>query len=90
MTTLPQSEFQRAARLRWPQYGIYGDGPFALVCPVTNHVRLHGHYMQAMVEVALDHSNWRCKDEHRLIELKAVPQRAPLTLRNRAAMERDR
>jgi len=45
--------------------------------------------MQAMVEVALDHSNWRCKDEHRLIELKAVPQRAPLTLRNRAAMERD-
>ena len=87
MTTL--SEFQQAARLKWPEYDIYGDGPYALVCSVTRHVRLCGFHMLAMTEIARDCSNWQCKDTHRLIELKAVPQRAPLTLRNRGALERD-
>jgi hypothetical protein len=84
-----ESEFQRAARQRWPQYEIYGDGPYALVCSVTRHARLYGFHMLALTDIARDHSNWRCKDEHKLVELKAVSQRAPLTLRNRAAMERD-
>jgi hypothetical protein len=85
-----ESDYQRAARQRWPQLNIHGDGPCAIVCPISYSVHLYPFPMMAMSQIALDHSNWRCKDEHRLVELKAVPQRAPLTLRNRAALERDR
>jgi hypothetical protein len=84
------SEYQQAARLRWPQYRIHGDGPCAVVCPISYSVHLYPFAMMAMSQIALDHSNWACKDEHKLIEIDAAPRRAPLTLRNRAAMERDR
>lgn len=83
------SEYQQAARLRWPEYAISGDGPSALVCPLSYSVFLFPFAMMAMAHIALDHSNRHCKDDHKLVELKAAPQRAPLTLRNRAAMERD-
>jgi hypothetical protein len=89
MAPEPQSDYQRAARLKWPEYVISGDGPFAIVCPVSYSVFLYTFAMAAMADIARDHSNWDCKDEHRLVELKAVPQRAPLTIRNRAALERD-
>lgn len=84
-----ESDYQRAARLKWPQFNIHGDGPCALVCPVSYSVQLYPFPMAAMAEIARDHSNWRCKDEHHLVELDAAPRRAPLTIRNRAAMERD-
>jgi hypothetical protein len=83
-----ESDYQHAARQRWPQYRIHGDGPCALVCPVSYSVFLFPFAMMAMADIARDHSNRHCKDEHKLVELKAAPQRAPLTLRNRAAMER--
>jgi hypothetical protein len=83
------SEYQQAARQKWPRYDIYGDGPFALVCPVTNHVQLYGFWMAAMSDLTKNHSNWQCRDSHTLVEIDRAPQRAPITLRNRAAMERD-
>jgi hypothetical protein len=89
MAMKSESEYQQAARQRWPQLNIHGDGPCAIVCPVSYSVFLYPFAMMAMSQIALDHSNQHCKDEHKLVELKAVPQRAPLTLRNRAALERD-
>jgi hypothetical protein len=64
------SDYRRAARHRWPNAAITGDGPFALVCSITSSVTLYSFHMLAMTEIALDHSNWRCKDSHHLIELK--------------------
>lgn len=81
------SEYQQAARQKWPQADIVGDGPFALVCPVTDSVFLYDFYMAAMAEIACDHSNWRCKDSHSMVEMKPAPPRP--TIRNRALMERD-
>jgi hypothetical protein len=69
------SEFQKAAAQRWPRYQIYGDGPFAVVCPTTNHVRLYGFRMLALTDIARDHSNWNCKDLHSLVELNPTPRR---------------
>jgi hypothetical protein len=83
------SEYQQAARQRWPQYNIHGDGPCALVCPVSYSVHLYPFPMMAMADIARDHSNWRCKDSHTLVEIDPAPRRAPLTIRNRAALERD-
>lgn len=82
------SEFQQAARQRWPQYRIHGDGPCAVVCPISYSVHLYPFAMMAMSQIALDHSNWACKDEHKLVEIDAAPRRAPITLRNRAVLER--
>ena len=66
------SEFQRAARLKWPQYRIVGDGPFAISCGITSSVHLYAWPMLAMIEIARDHSNWRCKDCHCMVELQPV------------------
>jgi hypothetical protein len=35
------SAYQQAARQKWPTADIVGDGPFALVCPVTDTVYLY-------------------------------------------------
>jgi hypothetical protein len=69
------SEYQQAARLKWPTALITGDGSYALHCADLNHVWLYTHYMLAMADVAQDHGNWSCKDSHRLIELKPAPCR---------------
>lgn len=84
-----QTEFQREAQQKWPTAKIHCDGPYALVCPISYSVTLYSHYMLAMAEVALDHSNFRCKDSHSLVELKPAPQRTRTTFRNRALMEGD-
>jgi hypothetical protein len=89
MAAESQSEYRQAARQKWPAYEIYGDGPYALVCSVTRHARLYGFWMAAMNDLTKNHSNWQCRDSHILVEIDPAPQRAPLTLRNRAAMERD-
>lgn len=84
-----ESDYQHAARQKWPQLNIYGDGPCAIVCPISYSVHLYPFAMMAMSQIALDHSNWACKDEHIMVEIDAPPKRAPMTLRNRAALERD-
>jgi hypothetical protein len=85
-----QTEFQREAQQKWPTAKIHGDGQYALVCPGSYSVTLYTFWMGAMADLARDHGNWRCKDQHRLVEIDAAPRRAPLTIRNRAALERDR
>lgn len=67
------SAYQHAAKLKWPGYSIVGDGQFAVACPITNRAELFDSYMVAMTRIALDHSNWRCKDDHQLEELKPAP-----------------
>ena len=83
-----ESEFKQAARQKWPTATIVGDGPFALVCPVTDCVHLYGFWMGAMDALTRNHSNWQCRDDHKLVELKPAPPRRP-GIRNRALMERD-
>jgi hypothetical protein len=80
------SEYQRAARQKWPTADIISDGPYALLCSVTDTVYLYSFAMAAMAEIARDHSNWHCKDSHRMVELTPAPRP---TIRNRALMERD-
>ncbi|MBZ5534000.1 MAG: hypothetical protein LAO20_21425 [Acidobacteriia bacterium] len=89
MPAQPQSAYQQAARLKWPTAHISGDGPYALACPVTDCVHLYSFWMAAMNDLTRNHSNWQCRDDHKLVELKPAPQPAPITLRNRALMERD-
>lgn len=84
-----ESDYQQAARQKWPHYIVSGDGPCAIVCPISYSVHLYPFAMMAMSQIALDHSNWACKDEHKLVEIDAAPRRAPITLRNRGALERD-
>jgi len=81
------SEFQQAARQKWPTANIVGDGPYALFCPFTDTVYLYSFAMAAMADIARDHGNWSCKDSHRMVELTPVPPRP--AIRNRALMERD-
>jgi hypothetical protein len=83
-----ESDYQHAARQLWPQLNIHGDGPWALVCPVSYSVTLYTFWMAAMNDLTRNHSNWQCRDQHRIVELTPPPRRAPLTIRNRAAMER--
>jgi hypothetical protein len=84
------SEYQRAARQKWPTSRIFGDGKYALVCPVSYSVHLYAYYMLALTEIARDHSNWQCKDSHTLVELKPVPPpRSETITRYPADCERD-
>ena len=78
-----ESEFQIAARQKWPTAIITGDGPYALWCEALDHVWLHAHYMTAMAEIALDHSNFHCKDGHRMIELTPVHKPRTIFLKER-------
>lgn len=82
------SEYQQAARLKWPTAFINGDGAYALHCGALNEVWLYSHYMIAMSDVARDHGNWRCKDSHKLVEVKPAPRRETIR-RSPAEMERD-
>ena len=82
-----ESVFRIAAKARWPQAQIVGDGRFALHCPVTSTVHLYDFWMLAATEIARDHSNWRCKDSHTLVELQPLPARKPI--RNLGLLERD-
>jgi hypothetical protein len=82
------SEYQQAARQKWPTADIIGDGPFALVCSVTDSVYLYSFWMAAMNDLTRNHSNWRCRDDHKLVELKPAQRRQPIR-RNPADMERD-
>jgi hypothetical protein len=83
-----ESDYQRAARQKWPTPVITGDGPYALYCADLNHDWLYGHYMLSMADVARDHGTWHCKDSHRLIELEPTPRRKMIT-RNLADAFRD-
>jgi hypothetical protein len=81
-----ESAYQQAAHLKWPTAQISGDGPFALVCPVTESVHLYSFWMGAMSHLTRNHSNWTCRDRHKLVELKPAPQAAPRSFHN---LERD-
>ena len=81
------SEYQQAARQKWPTANIVGDGPYALFCSVTDSVHLYSFWMGAMNDLTRNHYNWQCRDSHRLVELKPAPPRP--AIRNRALMERD-
>jgi len=89
MAMKSESDYQRAARQRWPQLNIHGDGPWALVCPVSYSVTLYTFWMAAMNDLTRNHSNWQCRDQHSIVELRPAARPAPLRIRNRAALERD-
>jgi hypothetical protein len=74
------SPYVRAARQRWPQYAIIGDGPYARACPVTSTVRLYGFRMLAILERSQDCSNWDCGAQHRLVRLEPLYPRRPVYL----------
>lgn len=88
MATTLESEFQRAAQLKWPTARVSGDGPYALYCEKLDRVQLYAFWLLAATEIARDHSNWGCKDSHRLIELQPGQKRR-IHIRNRSALERD-
>jgi len=85
----PLSDYRRAARMKWPEATVKGDGPWALLCQVTQTVTLYFLYMWAAADAAKEHSNWQCAAEHRLIEIKPLPLRKERPLRYTAEMERD-
>ena len=83
------TDFQKAAAARWPQYTISGDGPHALVCPTSYSITLFGWWFDAACAMMNDHSNWRCRNQHKLEELKPLPRRAPATRNFAERIERD-
>lgn len=89
MPATSQSEYQRAAKLRWPSAFVHGDGPFAVYCPVRQAVDLYGWAMAAMSAVSVDCSNWRCKATHLFHELKPVYPHTNEINRIRSLIERD-
>jgi hypothetical protein len=76
-TTISLSEYQRAARQRWPRATIYGDGAFALWCPVTQVVRLFAFAMLAQTRAADECSNWGCQNKHQVVRLQPIYQARP-------------
>jgi hypothetical protein len=79
MAAQTETAFQQAARQKWPTALISGDGPYALCCADLHHIWLYSHAMLAMTYAARNHSNWECKESHRLIELKPAPGRKAIT-----------
>ncbi len=82
------SDFQRAARLKWPGAKVSGDGSWAVFCPVIQSVALFSLYMFAANHAGNDHANWCCKAEHRVVEIKPLPIRSGRSIRWTAEMER--
>jgi hypothetical protein len=74
------SPYVRAARQRWPQYAIIGDGPYARACPVTSTVRLYEFRMLALLERSQDCSDECCPTLHRLVRLEPLYQKRPVYL----------
>jgi hypothetical protein len=72
------SEFQQAAAAKFPHYTVHGDGPHALICPASYSITLFGWWFEAACELMKDHSNWNCRNQHRLEELKPTPCRTPV------------
>jgi hypothetical protein len=83
------TEFQKAAQQRWPHYSISGDGPHAVICPVSYSITLFGWWFEAACALMKDHSNWRCTNNHSLTELKPLPQRTPVSRGFADRVERD-
>lgn len=84
-----ESEFQRAARQRWPYANMAGDGPYALSCSTLDTVKLYPHWMQAATELVKQCGQWDCRDTHRMLELQPVYETRRPAIRNRALMEAD-
>jgi hypothetical protein len=72
------SIWQSAARRRWPAATMTGDGPLALVCPMTELVALYSWPMQATADAAKDHSNFHCVSTHQMVELQPEPTAQPV------------
>jgi hypothetical protein len=87
--TQSQTEFQQAAAARWPHYQIHGDGPHALICPASYSVTLYGYWLEAASELMNDHSNWQCRNSHKLAEIKPLPRRTPAPIGFFERIERD-
>ena len=79
MTTDSRSDYVRAARKRWPQATVEGDGSFALVsyCPQAKHVRLYELYLEAAALVAQPCPHAFCKREHRLFRIAPMQEMQP-------------
>jgi hypothetical protein len=67
-----QSAYRRAARQRWPNAVIRGDGRFAIYCPITGNVRLYELALLAAADIGRECSNWRCAENHLMVELKPL------------------
>ena len=89
MVTETKSEFQQAAAARWPHYTITGDGPNALICPASYSVSLYGWWLEAATAMMANHSNWQCRNSHKLEEIKPLPQRTPMPRGFAERIERD-
>ena len=74
-----ESEYQRAARLKWPRARIVGDGAYALYCQALEIVHLHSGWIFAATAVNTQHGNWNCVDSHRLFELEPARARRAVT-----------
>jgi hypothetical protein len=85
---MPTSQYQTAAAAKWPKYRIHGDGPHALVCPISYSVILYGFWMEAACAVMEQHYG-QCRAEHRLEEIKPAPRRTPVPRNFADKIERD-
>jgi hypothetical protein len=83
------SPFQRAARQGWPQYGITGDGEWALVCRSTHTVTLYQWALLANADAARQHSNFDCVPEHRLERIKPAYAATNTIVKSPAEIEPD-
>jgi hypothetical protein len=86
---MADSPFQRAARQRWPRYTTWGDGEWAVVCPVVQIVTLYDFAMLANVEMHEPHSNWGCAEKHKLERIKPAYEATTVILKSPADIERD-
>ena len=82
MAVQTQSGYVRAARQRWPQAAIEGDGSFALVsyCCEAKYVRLYSTYLEAgpLARESCGHAYSRMAHRvYRIEELRPVPQYIP-------------
>ncbi|MFB3917247.1 MAG: hypothetical protein ACE14M_10995 [Terriglobales bacterium] len=92
MAVQPQPEYVRAARQRWPQATVTGDGEWALVsyCCEAKYVRLYSLYMMAATDCHEHCGHAFCRKAHRVFRITpapAIPATRPF--RNPADMERD-
>jgi hypothetical protein len=74
------SPYIRAARRRWPNYTITGDGQFARACPTTGVIKLYEFRMLALLERSQDCSDECCPTLHRLVRLEPLYQKRPVYL----------
>jgi len=74
------SPYIRAARHKWPNFAVSGDGEWVIVCPTTGAVKLYDFAMLAKLEKSQSCSDQCCPTLHKLVKIAPVYPRPPVYL----------